>query len=199
MPNITKPKPQNNSNFAKDLALIGWLSVLLVVGILAAQGKASRIVIGLNLNLMSFFNLQNPKPSKSDLPSQILQSYLSRTYAQDDQQLIPPVQIVLDRAQLGLTWRNAKKIDDSNEGLEEPTKEDYESYFAAVINRLESIANYSSIDSTKPLKINNDFVPPIFRESKFQEQEINLPPEVATWVRQKQLAVLKRNQQLSLL
>jgi hypothetical protein len=213
-----------DSKLAKDLVLAIWLIFLLVIGILAVQGKASSILIDLNLkqylkfpgftnttNNPNIGNLSNASQKTPVEASQRLQDYLAKVYANQDPVLIPPVTLVLDRLQLDLNWRDLSRIGQvnatKNPPINPPTDADYDTYFDAVTKRLESIATYtpvkegdsSTLESAKPLQIRNDIVPPVFRGPNFRESDIDLPPEAVLWVQQKKKVLIQKNNQLSLL
>ena len=192
----------------KNACLITWAILLAFIGMQAVSGKASTTILNFAETIVPNKKSQNSFecPSLTYDDSKISDAltqlcYYNKEYLKKegvDETDIPPIAIVLDRLQLGVSWRDPKKIEEVNGG-QELNSQDYKNLFDIVAKRLNSLAQFSpdiSVGSGN-LKINNNIVPFKFRKADtFKEQDTELPPEAILWVKTKQTSIESRKSQL---
>ena len=216
-PTATVVKPSKRQTLIANTCLLVWAVVLAVIGMQAVSGNASTIILDFANRLvpdrrvrqsaspppdpgLTNFSLGQSATNLSPDGTMLLDQYIQRHYASEDETEIPPIAIVLDRLQVSANWRDATAIDRLNGDNGPPSQSDYNNLFDIVAKRLEAIADFSPEPSVgNRLKLDNNILPAKFRATQFQEQAVDLPLEAEMWVKARQASITARKSQISFL
>lgn len=173
----------------KGIMLVAWICILVLLAILAANGKSTKAIEEIENKIVQFFNPSYFKEPISDIyPSSILRWYLSH-----QKQPPPPLESLLDLIVKDPPWvdrdiastfrKPGVKEEYYDVRRAEYVQEQCNALFSKVDSILRAIVSDRSLDP-KSLYINIPEVPQVFKDraGAKQETKIVLPQVLASWV-----------------